>query len=142
MTAAATGVLLAEDDPDDRFLIVRALQRVRPQLRVTAVADGVELLAHLRGCVLDQLPQLLLLDLNMPRMDGREVLAHLRADPRLSRIPVVVLSTSVEPEDRARVRAAHAADFLSKPDEFSAMVSLLRSLLTDKLGAETERPAC
>ena len=132
-------LVLAEDDPDDRFLIVRALQRLRPQLPVTEVSDGIELLAHLRARATDALPRLVLLDLNMPRMDGREVLALLHADTRLCAIPVVVLSTSVEREDFDRARALGAADFISKPDDFSKTVEVLGALLARRLSPETGR---
>ena len=135
-------LVLAEDDPDDRFLIVHALRRLRPQLQVATVADGIELIAHLQQRGDGALPRLVLLDLNMPRMDGREVLARLRDDQVFRSIPVVVLSTSVEPEDRSRTHALQAAAFLSKPEEFGAMLAALRELLDQRLGplpvAETE----
>lgn len=129
-------LVLAEDDPDDRFLIVRALKRVRPALRVMQVCDGTELIEYLRARASGVLPQLVLLDLNMPRMDGREVLALLHADARLRTIPVVVLSTSVEREDLERARALGAADFISKPDEFSKTVGVLSALLAQRLPLE------
>lgn len=130
-------LVLAEDDPDDRFLIVRALQRIRPSLQVAQVCDGIELIEHLRARAAGLLPRLVLLDLNMPCMDGREVLALLHADPQLRAIPVVVLSTSVEREDLDRVRALGAADFISKPDDFSKTVQVLSALLTQRLATET-----
>ena len=131
-----SGLVLAEDDPDDRFLIVRALRRIRPSLQIMQVCDGIELIEHLRARAAGVLPQLVLLDLNMPRMDGREVLALLHADPVLCTIPVVVLSTSVEREDLEQARALGAADFISKPDDFSRTVEVLRALLAKCLDPE------
>jgi CheY-like chemotaxis protein len=130
---ARADLLLAEDDPDDRFMMLRALKRVRPLLQVVAVQDGIELMAYLHGCAADALPQLVLLDLNMPRMDGREVLSAMRAEAALCRIPVVVLTTSVEPEDRDQAMALKAAAFASKPDEYAQLVRMLEELLARQL---------
>ncbi len=130
-------LLVGEDDPDDRFLIVHALKRIRPQLSVATVCDGIELIEHLLQRPSGALPRLVLLDLNMPRMDGREVLTRLHSDPALRDIPVVVLTTSVEPEDRARAQSLNATSFISKPDEFSRMVEVLRVLLDEQLGSVT-----
>ena len=107
MIAEASPLVMAEDDPDDRFLLQRALRRVAPSLSPLLLSDGVELMQHL-GNREAPLPRLLLLDLNMPRMDGLEVLLRLRADARLSAIPAVVLTTSGESENLARVRASGA----------------------------------
>lgn len=124
-----TPVVLADDDPDDRFMITRALHRVRPALGIAAVRDGIELIEHLRSRIHHELPQLVLLDLNMPRMDGREVLRTLRADAALQQVPVVVLTTSVESMDATRAVALGAVQVLSKPDGFSALVDVMRRLL-------------
>lgn len=122
-------VVLADDDPDDRFMITRALHRVRPALGIAAVRDGIELIEHLRSRIHHELPQLVLLDLNMPRMDGREVLRALRADAALQQVPVVVLTTSVESMDATRAVALGAVQVLSKPDGFGALVDVMRRLL-------------
>lgn len=127
-------LVLAEDDPDDRFLILHALRRLRPQLAVKTVMDGLELLAHLRGRAADQPPKLVLLDLNMPRMDGRDVLKAMAADAALNRIPVIVMTTSVEPEDRERARNLGATAYISKPEGFGTTVSVLREMLDARLG--------
>lgn len=123
-------LLLADDDPDDRFLILRALRRSRPEIKVATVRDGVELLAHLRtlGRCGRASPRVVLLDLNMPRLDGREVLRELALDPLLRDLPVVVLSTSTEAEERRRALALGAAAFISKPAEFSRLVEALREM--------------
>lgn len=127
-------LLVGEDDPDDRFLIVHALKRIRPQLSVVTVCDGIQLIEYIQQRRSGTLPRLVLLDLNMPRMDGREVLIRLHADPALCNIPVVVMTTSVEPEDRSRAQALNATGFISKPDEFARMVEVLRVLLDEQLG--------
>ena len=92
-------ILMADDDKDDQLLTQEALQESRVNNTLILVNDGVELLEYLRGegQFKDQehiWPSLILLDLNMPRMDGREALAKIKADPRLRRIPVVILTTS------------------------------------------------
>lgn len=130
----AADLVLAEDDPDDRFLILHALRRLRPELTVATVTDGLELLAHLRARAPDQPPKLVLLDLNMPRMDGREVLKALAEDAALKHVPVIVMTTSVEPEDRERARNLGATAYLSKPDGFGSTVSVLREMLDARLG--------
>lgn len=125
---AEAELLIADDDPDDRFLILRALHRCDAGLRAAAVCDGIELMAQLeaRCAHAKALPKLVLLDLNMPRMDGREVLRKLKSIPALQELRVVVLTTSVQIEERARVLALGAVDCLSKPEAFSRLVDLLR----------------
>lgn len=124
-------LLLADDDPDDRFLILRALRRIRPAVRVATARDGVELLAQLHALAASgrALPRVVLLDLNMPRLDGREVLRELAADPQLRALPVVVLSTSTEAEELRRVLALGAAAFVSKPAEFTRLTDALREVV-------------
>lgn len=127
MPAEAPALVIVEDDPDDRFLILRALRGLRPALGIGVAADGVELMQRLEGP--DPWPRLILLDLNLPRMDGREVLARVRTLPQAPQCRVVVFTTSVEPEDRSRALALGAADVLSKPDGYGALVSVMRRLL-------------
>lgn len=128
MPAEAPALLVVEDDPDDRALITRALAALRPELATATVCDGIELLALLERVT----PRLVLLDLSLPRLDGREALARLRqagAGPR-----VVVFTTSTEPGDRDRVLALGAADFVSKPDSFRALLASLGRILDRHLG--------
>lgn len=134
---AAADLVLAEDDPEDAFMILRALRRCRADLGIQTVRDGVALIEHLneRLAMGRALPQLVLLDLNMPRMDGREVLAAMKADARLSAVPVVVLTTSIEHEDRDRAQRLGAAGYLTKPDGFGLLVELLRTLTEQWFGA-------
>ncbi len=129
---ACTGdpaLILVEDDPDDLLLVTRALLRLNQTPRFGSVRDGVELLEHLAERRTRSLPELVLLDLNMPRMDGREVLAHLKCDVFLKRIPVVVLTTSSDARERSKVLALGAADHFSKPEQFSAIQALLEAIV-------------
>ena len=124
-------VVLADDDPDDQFMIRRALGRCCPGLAVHGVRDGLELMDYLQGRLCAELPRLVLLDLNMPRMDGREVLHALRMDPLLGSLPVVVLTTSVEKGDRRGAAELGASAFVSKPDGFVELCDALQSTLRD-----------
>lgn len=127
-------ILLAEDDPDDRVLIEHAYRSSGGREPLVFVEDGEELLDYLRGrgrfVPAPPRPELILLDLNMPRKDGREALAELKADPDLRRIPVVVLTTSGTPEDVARAYALGANSYVRKPDSFATLVGTLRALRT------------
>jgi len=127
-------ILMAEDDPDDRLMISRALEDHRIVNNVHFVSDGEELLQYLRheGKYADPnahpLPNLILLDLNMPKVDGREALGIIKGDPELRSIPIVVLTTSNSEEDVARAYQAGANSFISKPLTFVGLAAVLRSL--------------
>lgn len=133
-------ILLAEDDPDDRFLLVRALRQARKGLVIGTASDGVDLMSLLQRCAPGQAPRLLLLDLNMPRLDGREVLVQLRQDAALSRIPVVVLTTSTSAADRDFAHRQLAREFISKPDDYAETVAVLGRILTRHLGPDPGAP--
>lgn len=126
--------LMAEDDADDRLLIKEAFQESRVINNLQFVENGVELLDYLRrqGKYTDRhrfpAPDLILLDLNMPRKDGREALQEIKADPRLRRIPVVVLTTSKTEEDILRSYDIGAAGFITKPVTFEGLVAALEGL--------------
>lgn len=125
-------VLIAEDDADDRLLAEEAFRVSRIDCEIRFVADGEQLLAYLRGegefadRALHPFPRVVLLDLNMPRKDGREALAEMRADARLRELPVMVLTTSRAHEDRARVVQLGACDFATKPTRFDELVGIVR----------------
>lgn len=121
-------ILMAEDDEDDRVLTKDAFaeSRVRNDLRF--VEDGVELLRYLRreGEYADApRPGVILLDLNMPRKDGREALQEIKADPQFRRIPIVVMTTSKAEEDILRSYDLGAASFISKPVTFEELVKVI-----------------
>ncbi|MBD3221011.1 response regulator [bacterium] len=133
MTRKPVTILYAEDDPEDRLLVRDALAESRLANRLDTVTDGVELLAYLRregkyADRPDELPGLILLDLNMPRMDGREALREIRADEALRRIPVVVLTTSKAEEDVLRSYDLGVNSFVVKPVTFDALVETVRAL--------------
>lgn len=127
MPRADVTILLAEDDPDDRMLTTRALERNGLSLDVRTVSDGEELMdyLHQRGPYSEEgsapKPALILLDLNMPRKDGREALAEIKADPALRRIPVVVLTTSEAEQDIRQSYELGVNAFVSKPVTFERL---------------------
>ncbi|HUJ11198.1 MAG TPA: response regulator [Verrucomicrobiae bacterium] len=134
MKPTRRNILLADDDPDDRMLIRDALQESQSQEQLTCVENGEELLDYLRHqgafSSLDEKarPYVILLDLNMPRKDGREALREIKADPHLRRIPVIVLTTSQAEEDIARTYDLGASSFIIKPRDFETLVRLLRTI--------------
>lgn len=127
-------ILMADDDPDDLLLAREAFEESRLANDLRTVMDGEELLDYLlrRGKYTDAaeapMPGLILLDLNMPKMDGREALREIKSHPTLRRIPVVVLTTSKAEEDILRTYDIGANSFITKPVTFDALVELLRDL--------------
>ncbi len=124
-------VLLVEDDPGDVLMTREAFEHNKVRNTLTVMADGVSALAYLRkeGEHADApTPDLVLLDLNLPRMDGREVLQALKADERLRAIPVVVLTTSEAEEDVVRSYALHAHAYVTKPVDFDAFITVVRQI--------------
>jgi CheY-like chemotaxis protein len=119
-------ILVADDDPEDRQLIKEALQESRLLNEVQFVADGEELMARLQDST--ELPGLVLLDLNMPRKDGREALKEIKSNPRLKQIPVVVLTTSKAEEDIYRTYNLGVNSFITKPVTFTSLVEVMRDL--------------
>jgi CheY-like chemotaxis protein len=125
------GVLLVEDDPGDVLIAQEALRASKLNSRLTVVPDGVEALAYLRredGYADAERPDLILLDLNLPRKTGHEVLAEVKADPSLRKIPVVVLTTSGAAEDVARSYDLHANVFVTKPVDFDHFAEVVRQI--------------
>lgn len=114
-------VLIAEDDQDDRMFVEEALHETAPGAKPVFVADGHEMLGYMRKCVDDgePLPLLIILDINMPRKNGKEALAELRADHSFDQIPVVVFSTVRTGEIHDALRALGANDFISKPSRYT-----------------------
>ena len=124
-------ILLVEDDPGDTLITTEALQTSRVTNNLTCVVNGEEALAYLRraGEYADATrPDLVLLDLNLPRRDGREVLAEVKGDADLRRIPVVVLTTSQAEEDVLRSYDLHANAYVTKPVDFENFVDVVRSI--------------
>ncbi|MGI8781214.1 MAG: response regulator [Solirubrobacteraceae bacterium] len=124
-------VLLVEDDPGDVLLIEEAFADNKVHNRLHTVSDGVEALAFLRreGRYADApQPDLVLLDLNLPRKDGREVLGEIKADEALRHIPVVVLTTSKAEEDVLRSYKLHANAYVTKPVDFERFIEVVRQI--------------
>ncbi|HEV2913749.1 MAG TPA: response regulator [Pyrinomonadaceae bacterium] len=127
-------ILLADDDEDDRMLAKDALTESRLANELHMVGDGEELMDYLyrrgRYAALADSPRpgLILLDLNMPRKDGREALMEIKADPSLRQIPVVVLTTSKAEEDIYRTYDLGANSFITKPVMFESLVKVMRDL--------------
>ena len=127
-------ILMADDDPDDRQLTREAFEEARLANDLRFVEDGVELLdyLHRRGKFADPAtsprPGLILLDLNMPRKDGREALQELKADPRFRGIRVVIMTTSKAEEDVVRSYDLSAASYITKPVTFERLVEVVKTL--------------
>jgi two-component system, chemotaxis family, response regulator Rcp1 len=124
-------VLLVEDNPDDVELTLEALKDSRVRMEIHVVADGISAMAFLRreGQYADRRrPDLILLDLNLPLMDGREVLKEIRADPNLTDIPIVVLTTSEDEGDILRAYKLHANCYISKPLDFLRFTEIIKQI--------------
>ena len=127
-------IVIADDDADDRMLIEDAFVESRLRNPITFVEDGAELMDRLNceGKFSDrsehEQPGLILLDLNMPKMDGREALERIKANPRLRRIPIVVLTTSKAEEDIIKTYDLGVSSFISKPVTFDGLVDVVKTL--------------
>jgi CheY-like chemotaxis protein len=127
-------ILIADDDADDRMMASEALEESRLANDLRFVEDGEELLDYLyhrgrfAGADASPRPGLILLDLNMPRKDGREALREIKSDPGLRSIPVVVLTTSKAEEDIYRTYDLGVNSFITKPVLFESLVEVMRTL--------------
>jgi len=124
-------ILLVEDNPDDADLTLDALREGRVRNRVTVVEDGVEAMAYLRREGKHQAaprPDLVLLDLNLPRKSGREVLAEIKQDPDLRRIPVVIMTSSDDEKDIVAAYNLHVNCYVTKPVDLDQFVRVVKSI--------------
>jgi two-component system, response regulator len=127
-------ILLVEDNPDDEALTLRALQKNNIKNEVVVARDGAEALDYLfgegaySGRDVRVVPQVILLDLKLPKVDGFEVLRKLRADERTKRLPVVILTSSNEEQDRISGYDLGANSYVRKPVEFSNFIEAVRQL--------------
>ncbi|WP_261225769.1 response regulator [Ancylothrix sp. D3o] len=125
---------MADDDPDDQLLASEALEEIKLPAVLYCVKDGEELLDYLyqRGAFANPenapRPTIILLDLNMPKKDGRQALGEIKADPSLRRIPVVVLTTSNAQVDIKQAYDGGASSFITKPMTFDALVDVMLTL--------------
>lgn len=124
-------ILLVEDNPGDVRLTIEALKESKLVNNLSVVEDGIEALAYLRkqGKYQDAIhPDLILLDLNLPKMDGREVLAEIKADEELKRIPVVILTTSSADEDIIKTYQLHANCYITKPVDINQFIKVVKNV--------------
>jgi CheY-like chemotaxis protein len=135
MTQSLSGrqieVLLVEDDPGDVLMTKEAFEDYKLRNKLHVVTDGAEAMEFLRrqGEHADApRPDLVLLDLNLPRMDGREVLQAIKSDPDLASIPVVILTTSEAEEDVLRSYSLHANAYVTKPVDFDRFIQVVRQI--------------
>ncbi len=129
-----TTLLLADDDPDDRLLLRDALEESRWTSELRAVEDGQELMDYLQrrgaytAAAASPLPELILMDLKMPRKDGQQALKEIREDPGLRHIPVVILTTSKAEEDVMRSYELGVNSFITKPTSFDTLIEVVGNL--------------
>jgi CheY-like chemotaxis protein len=119
-------LLVVDDSSADVLLLNEAIVEHGLRAEMQTAADGDQAIAHLRGA--QPRPDLILLDLNMPRRNGREVLREIKADPSLRTIPVIIFSTSSSPSDIEDCYANHANSYLVKPVDFDALGDIVRAL--------------
>ena len=124
-------ILLVEDSPSDAEFTIEALKEAKMRNHLSLVEDGVQAMEFLRRqgkYAQAPRPDLIMLDLNLPRKDGREVLAELKADEKLKMIPVVVLTTSRAEQDELRAYQLHANCYITKPVDFQQFLNVVRSI--------------
>lgn len=131
MNADLISVLLVEDDPGDVLLIREAFAEYKVGNVLSVVSDGVQAMRFVRGegdYAGGERPDLVLLDLNLPRKSGAEVLAEIKSDPELSTIPVIVLTTSEAEEDVLRSYRSHANAYITKPVDFDRFREIVHQI--------------
>ena len=127
-------ILVAEDDEDDKLLILKAFERTLPKEKVTCVEDGEALLKYLNRCPpFDDLikypkPDIILLDLNMPRKDGREALAEIKSNDELKSIPVIIFTTSNSADDIQVTYKMGSSSYITKPGSFEELVRVTEEI--------------
>ncbi len=132
-------ILLVEDNPDDAHLTLAAFKEAGIRVQFVVAKDGLEALKHLSSA--EELPAVILLDLNLPKLSGHEVLERIRSDARTKTIPVVILSSSIEPEDLVRCYALGANSFVRKPVDFAQFLDTARLMGRYWLQANVAAPA-
>ena len=120
-------ILLVDDDEDDRDIFREAVMIVKPECELRLATDGEQGLTQLHES--PDLPDYIFLDVNMPKMDGREFLKQVKADPHYSKVPVVIYSTSNHASEMGKYFRMGASNFITKPSEFNLLVTYLRTIL-------------
>jgi two-component system, chemotaxis family, response regulator Rcp1 len=124
-------ILLVEDDPEDTRLMVGALKQTTMRYNLNFASDGIEAMAYLRRqekFAAAPRPDIIILDLNMPRKDGREVLAEIKKDPELKLIPVVVLTTSADQGDLRECYNSAANSYVTKPADLQQFKNVIKAI--------------
>ncbi len=124
-------ILIAEDDADDRFLLQAAFEENDFRDKLQFVENGVELLEHLNNCLTDKdavLPDFILLDLNMPKKDGREALREIKHTPQLKVIPIIVFSTTNNRQEMIRCYELGANSYITKPNSFEQLIHVVKAI--------------
>lgn len=124
-------ILIADDDPDDRLLIQEALEEIGTTYNLHFVEDGEELMTYLHKQApyfTAPRPALILLDLNMPRKDGRSALAEIKSSAQLRQIPIIILTTSSNQDDIAQTYDMGVSSYITKPVSFDSLVNTLRTV--------------
>lgn len=124
-------ILIAEDDCDDRILISEAFAEANINPNLQFVENGEELMQHLNEiCGTERMPDLILLDLNMPKKDGRVALKEIMEDQNFCHIPVIIFTTSKREDDKSYTKLLGAKNFISKPSSFTELVGIIREIFT------------
>ncbi len=131
-------ILLADDDPDDRFFFQKALETLEFPTNLKMICDGEQLMGYLNQCT-DSLPDVLFLDLNMPRKNGSECLMEIKANDKLKALRVVIYSTSLQ-EEIVNVLYRQGAHYYIRKCEFAQLKTLLRKVLTEMIEVKFVRP--
>jgi len=129
------GILLIDDDDDDQFIFLTALENVAPDSHCDISNNALEAFQYLHTRV--ETPDIIFLDLNMPLMNGFEFLLILKSDPRLISVPVIIFSTSDNPEDQARAKDLGAVQFITKTADIELLKKDLRHIFSRKLIRES-----
>jgi len=129
------GILLIDDDDDDQFIFLTALENVAPDSHCDISNNALEAFQYLHTLV--ETPDIIFLDLNMPLMNGFEFLLILKSDPRLISVPVIIFSTSDNPEDQARAKDLGAVQFITKTTDIELLKKDLRHIFSRKLIRES-----
>jgi CheY-like chemotaxis protein len=126
-------ILMTDDDSEDRLLALFAFKKLNAAHSIDFVSNGQELLDYLYARVESnsELPNLILLDLNMPRMDGREALNRIRSNPKLKNIEVIIYSTSTSEEDKQLTKNLGARDYIIKPSSQRELINIFRKICDD-----------
>jgi len=119
-------ILIVDDDSDDHYFLRTALNRVVPQALIESVYDGEEALEYLNSCTF--MPNVIFLDLNMAKISGRETIKIIKKNEILSKVPVVIFTTSKDEDEKAEMLALGAAGFYSKPNQIEDLISVVEDV--------------